>query len=188
MAQQQTVSGTTTTTLCVGGVTEVTGSTLTKYLVVPGAATYVRVGSGSGSTLSLLGDDGLSSVTEALDVVGNVVARQLYMPYGGVRYSGVMPTTKGFSGQRQDATTGLSYFVARYYNPVLGQFVSGDDVLPGQGYNLWGLSRYAYVAGNPETKTDPTGHCWFACSIFRGDLGGERGGRRRCRARRTCGT
>jgi hypothetical protein len=45
--------------------------------------------------------------------------------------------------------SGLDYFHARYYDPVVGQFVSEDTV---QGPN-----RYAYVAGNPETNTDPTG-------------------------------
>lgn len=48
------------------------------------------------------------------------------------------------------STSGLDYYNARYYDPVLGQFASADTK---QGPN-----RYAYVAGNPETLTDPTGH------------------------------
>ena len=61
-----------------------------------------------------------------------------------------MPTTKGFTGQYSDASTGLDYYGARYYDPTLGQFTSADTV--------GGLNRYGYVAGNPETATDPTGH------------------------------
>jgi hypothetical protein len=37
---------------------------------------------------------------------------------------------------------------------VVGQFLSADTV---QG-NAQGMDPYAYVGGNPETRTDPTGH------------------------------
>ena len=62
-----------------------------------------------------------------------------------------MPTAKGFTGQRADAATGLDYYGARYYDAVAGQFTSADTVASGR-------SPYAYVRGNPETLTDPTGH------------------------------
>ncbi len=40
-----------------------------------------------------------------------------------MRYSsGVMPTAKVYTGQRSDATSGLDYNNARYYDPALGQF------------------------------------------------------------------
>jgi len=42
------------------------------------------------------------------------------------------------------------YYHARYYDPSMGQFISADVA---QGTN-----RYGYVAGNPETQTDPTGN------------------------------
>src|SRR6185312_613031 len=69
-----------------------------------------------------------------------------------------MPTTKGFTGQYSDASTGLDYYGARYYDPALGQFTSADTV--------GGLNRYGYVAGNPETATDPSGH-----RLYNGDNG-----------------
>jgi len=49
--------------------------------------------------------------------------------------------------------SGLDYYVARYYDPVVAQFVSADSV---EG-NLQGANPYEYVGGNPETDTDPTG-------------------------------
>jgi uncharacterized protein RhaS with RHS repeats len=52
--------------------------------------------------------------------------------------------------------TGLDYYVARYYDPVVGQFLSADTV---QG-NQQGMAPYAYVGENPETATDPTGERW----------------------------
>jgi RHS repeat-associated protein len=71
-----------------------------------------------------------------------------------------MGTAKGFTGQYQDAT-GLDYYNARYYDPVVGRFLSADTV---QG-NSGGLDPYAYVQDNPETHNDPTGHCGLPCLI-----------------------
>jgi RHS repeat-associated protein len=62
-------------------------------------------------------------------------------------------TSKGFTGQYGDAVTGLDYYVSRYYDPVSGLFLSADK---SEG-NAQGLNPYAYVGGNPETETDPTG-------------------------------
>jgi RHS repeat-associated protein len=70
-----------------------------------------------------------------------------------------MPMDYGFTGQHQDITSGLSYFNARYYDPVAAQVITPDTILPGNGFDIFGLSRYAYVEGNPETRTDPTGRC-----------------------------
>jgi RHS repeat-associated protein len=71
-----------------------------------------------------------------------------------------MPTTYGFTGQRGDVVSGLDYYGSRYYDPMAGQFTSGDSVLPGGGFDLWGLPRYAYVEGNPVDRMDPSGHCF----------------------------
>jgi RHS repeat-associated protein len=81
----------------------------------------------------------------------------LYGPYGNPRASsGALPTSIGFTGQQTDSVTGLDYFHARYYDPLTGQFLSADVV---QG-NAQGTSPYMYVMGNPETRTDPTGHIY----------------------------
>jgi len=32
-----------------------------------------------------------------------------------------------------DTSTGLLYYHARYYNPVLARFISADSVVPGAG-------------------------------------------------------
>ena len=79
---------------------------------------------------------------------------QLFGPYGNGRYgAGTINTAKGFIGQYNDSLTGLDYFHARYYDPVVGVFLSADKV---QG-NWQGMNPYGYVDGNPETKSDPSG-------------------------------
>jgi RHS repeat-associated protein len=110
-------------------------------------------------TKSYLAADGLGSANVTLNSSGTATASQLYAPYGGVRYTnGTMPTSYGFTGQRADVTSGLDYYGARYYDPLAGQFTSGDSVLPGHGFDILGMSRYAYVEGKPIVRTDPSGH------------------------------
>src|SRR5712692_8039002 len=80
-------------------------------------------------------------------------SNQLFGPYGNNRYSaGSLNTAKGFIGQYNDGT-GLDYFNARYYDPMVGVFLSADTV---EG-NPQGMNPYAYVNGNPETHSDPSG-------------------------------
>src|SRR5712692_3936506 len=80
-------------------------------------------------------------------------SNQLFGPYGNNRYSaGSLNTAKGFIGQYNDGT-GLDYFNARYYDPIVGVFLSADTA---QG-NPQGMNPYAYVNGNPETHSDPSG-------------------------------
>jgi RHS repeat-associated protein len=167
VAQQAIQGGSTTTTVYVGNLEEAstTGSTTTTttYYYIGGQ----RIALSVSGVFSYLATDAISSVSVAFDANGNVQASQLFAPYGGVRYSnGTMPGTYGFTGQHADSATGLDYYGARYYDPVAGQFTSADTVLPGKGYDPWGLSRYAYVAGNPITRTDPDGHDGLFGSIF----------------------
>jgi RHS repeat-associated protein len=160
--QVSVVSGTTTTSKYIGSLEEITttGSTTTTTAYYGGVALSVN------GTLSYTLSDGLGSVSAAVSTSGVVTAAQLYGPYGSVRYSnGTMPGTRAYTGQRADAVTGLDYYNARYYDPVAGQFTSADTVLTtkkGAVPTAAQLNRYAYVGGNPETRTDPTGHR-YAC-------------------------
>ncbi len=77
-----------------------------------------------------------------------------------------MGTNKGFTGQYADAT-GLDYYNARYYDPVIGRFLSADTV---QGNGV-GMDPYEYVGGNPETLVDPTGNKFVPAGGPEGDPG-----------------
>ncbi|HEX9069954.1 MAG TPA: RHS repeat-associated core domain-containing protein, partial [Ktedonobacterales bacterium] len=119
--------------------------------------------------VSYLANETLGSLSLALSASGTIQASQLFDPYGNVRYTnGTLPGSHGFTGQHSDSATGLDHYSARYYDPTAGQFTSTDTVLPGSSFSLWGLSRYAWVAGNPETHGDPSGHCWPVCTILIG--------------------
>ena len=169
VAQQYTSGGTTTTTAYIGEIEEASttgGTTTTTTYYYAGSD---RIALAVNGVFSYLGSDRLNSASVTLAATGTPTASQLYDPYGATRYSnGTMPTDIGFTGQKADAVTGLDYYVSRYYDPSVGQFISTDSALPSNGYNPWGLSRYAYVQGNPETLTDPDGHCWPLCTMIIG--------------------
>jgi RHS repeat-associated protein len=115
------------------------------------------IGELNGGTKFLL-TDLLGSVVASISNTANsaaVLGNQVYGPYGDNPYSkGTITTPKGYTGQYNDALTTLDYFNARYYDPAVGVFLSADSK---QG-NPQGMNPYAYVNGNPETKSDPTGH------------------------------
>jgi RHS repeat-associated protein len=153
---QTTSSGSTTTTVYVGSLEQVaTGASTTTTSYYYAGAT--RIAAAVSGTISYLASDALRSADLAL-TNGNAPSGKLYGPYGLYRYTQAdMPTDYGFIGQHADIT-GLDYFNARYYDPSAGQFTSADPILPGGGLDVLGLSRYAYVEGNPVARTDPSGY------------------------------
>jgi RHS repeat-associated protein len=56
----------------------------------------------------------------------------------------------------QDAATGLTYMQQRYYDPLIGRFLSVDPVT---AYSMLGanFNRYWYANNNPYKFTDPDG-------------------------------
>jgi RHS repeat-associated protein len=68
------------------------------------------------------------------------------------------------SGKERDAETGLDFFLARYYFPAQGRFMSADwsskptPVPYAQFNNPQTLNLYAYVRNNPLAIADKDGH------------------------------
>jgi len=104
--------------------------------------------------------DDLTSTSIQTDTNGNEIQNYGYSAFGQSRYtqsSTVFKVSRRYTGQVLDDGTGLYYYNARYYDPILGRFVQPDDVIPDlsdpQSYN-----RYAYCVNNPLRYTDPSGH------------------------------
>lgn len=94
----------------------------------------------------------------ATDASGAVVWKESYRPYGSKwnNAPGSNANAIGYAGRPHDASTGLSYMGARYYDPVLSRFMAIDPVSP-QPDELHSLNRYAYANNNPYRFVDPDG-------------------------------
>ena len=89
---------------------------------------------------------------------GAELGKLLYKPWGETRVNtGTTLTAWRFTGQREDASIGLYFYNARYYDPVLGRFTQPDSIVPDPG-DPQALNRYSYVTNRPTILVDPTGH------------------------------
>jgi RHS repeat-associated protein len=101
--------------------------------------------------------DGLGSTMALTDASGSVVNTYEYDVFGAVRSStGSQPNEFKFTGEQVDASTGLEYLRARYYDMGTGRFVSTDP-FPG----ILGLplsqNAYSYALNNAALLIDPMG-------------------------------
>ncbi len=98
--------------------------------------------------------DALGSPTAISDATGAVVERTYYMPYGAAINKTIDGV--GYTGHVMDSATGLTYMQQRYYDPVIGRFLSMDPVTADA--NTGGnFNRYWYANNNPYKFTDPDG-------------------------------
>jgi RHS repeat-associated protein len=146
------VGATSTLTWFVDNDYEVNQNVATKYFRLGDLLVGKRK---AGATYWLHTDD-LASVQAITDASGATVWRQQYHPYGEAFVGGYgHAESHAFTGERRDEN-GLIYLTARYYDPVLGRFISSDDRIGSEG--IVGLNPYVYAANDPVNNTDHSGH------------------------------
>jgi RHS repeat-associated protein len=102
--------------------------------------------------------DGLGSTRALTDSAGAVSNRYMYDAFGSLlNQTGVTSNSYLFAGQQRDASLGLDYLRARYYDPATGRFVS-RDAFPGFEEQPLSLNKYLYALANPVNRTDPSGN------------------------------
>ncbi|MGY0799873.1 RHS repeat-associated core domain-containing protein [Lysobacter sp. A286] len=99
--------------------------------------------------------DALGSPVVVTSQGRGVLERTEYEPFGQV-LNRPLKDGPGYTGHVEDATTGLVQMQQRYYDPMLGRFLSVDPVTanPKTGSNF---NRYWYANNNPYANKDPDG-------------------------------
>jgi RHS repeat-associated protein len=102
--------------------------------------------------------DHLDSAQLETDDAGNVIAYELFHPFGTTAYQatakalGPAARRYRYTGMERDEESGFEYHGARYYAPWLGRWIAPDE----HPETLDG-NRYAYVKNNPMVYRDPNG-------------------------------
>lgn len=106
-------------------------------------------------------NDHLGSPTIVTNQNGQIVEENDYDDYGKIINQNTEGSDYKFIGKELDAETDLQYFGARYYNSLVGKFVSIDPLILENAEIFLAdpqqLNSYAYGRDNPIRFLDPTG-------------------------------
>ena len=98
--------------------------------------------------------DGLGSIIAVANSAGAITGTLEYDPFGRTSYLGTAAVTPFRFTGREDDTTGLYYYRARYCSPSLTRFISEDPLGLDAGLTP---HLYAYVGNSPLSFIDPLG-------------------------------
>lgn len=124
----------------------------------------------------LLGTNGQASVTLALRCTAHESepAAFAYGPYGERLGQQQMPSALvAYTGEHLDPASDVYHLGNGYrtYSPALARFTCPDDWSP---FGAGGLNAYAYCAGDPINRSDPSGHlswqAWMGIGLGIGGL------------------
>lgn len=166
-------------TLYLGG-QEVTKSasgqvTTVRYYSFAGQTVAMRTAPGLGGVTSLVNDPHGTPVASVHNTnwTTTSVDKHYTLPFGGLRGGVEMPGDRAFLGKTKDAATGLTLVGARWYDEVVGQFLSVDPIMDLASPQQW--NAYTYANNNPTTLSDPTGlkpdGCGNTCVYYGGEWG-----------------
>lgn len=111
--------------------------------------------------------DALGSAIAGSDAAGASVWREDYQPYGDrIVSDGSTGNNLWYTGKASYENFGLSYFGARWYDPVVGRF-TGIDPVGYQEDNIHSFNRYAYANNNPYKFVDPDGRASIIAAFRR---------------------
>jgi RHS repeat-associated protein len=109
------------------------------------------------ATTSFYEQDGLGSVTSLSTTAGALADAYTFDSFGKqTASSGSLVNPFRLTGREFDSEANLYFYRARYYDPVLGRFLSEDPI-----HFRGGIDFYTYVKNRPILLRDPSGRaCW----------------------------
>ena len=134
--------------------------------------------SGSTAKTYFYRKDAQGNIVALLDENGAVVAKYVYNAWGEHKVlnpDGTENTSASFIGNVNpfryrgyyyDKALKLYYLVTRYYDPVVGRFISQDSFEYADPDTINGLNLYAYCNNNPVMNVDPTGKLLLSTIII----------------------
>lgn len=130
------------------------GSDAILYSHLPG--TILRYGTGAGNYL--LSDGQSVRLESTAGFSSSIAATYDYDAFGGLLSStGSTQQDFGLHGEWMDATTGLVYMRARWFDPRIGRFLTRDTI-PAEPGDFVNSNPYAFPGQDPVNLTDPSGH------------------------------
>ena len=103
-------------------------------------------------------------VVQRVDATGNVIHTYRYDAFGNEQNQDAVNTNPfRFAGEYYDWETGFIYLRARFYNPVLGRFISEDphwnirNMQSSVAAKMQAANLYMFTMHNPVFWLDPTG-------------------------------
>jgi len=146
----------------IGQIYEIDGSTTIQYITA--GSLRVAMKDGDGNVTYILPDH-LGGTNLLVSPSQGTVRTNKYDPFGGFfSTTGTQDSDYKFTGQRYDSQPGIYYYGARYYDPLLSQFITPDKIIQ-NSYDPQTLNRFSYCRNNPLRLVDPTGNSFW------GDVG-----------------
>lgn len=130
------------------------GTTRTDYLSVGGHTVVELKKTGTTTTPTYLHPDLLGSPRKATTQAKALLWSEHYNPYG-LKMNGVNQKI-GYTGHAHDTESGYTYMQARFYDPLVGRFLSTDPI-HFVDENPFSFNRYSYANNNPYRYIDPFG-------------------------------
>lgn len=125
----------------------------------------------------------LGDVIEIYNNLGNLQCRYVYDAWGNHKVYNAIGSEIGaevlnvgnvnsvrYRGYYWDKEFGLYYLQSRYYDPLLGRFISADSVEYLEPESVNGLNLYTYCGNNPVMYTDPEGNFLISTAVLIGAI------------------
>jgi RHS repeat-associated protein len=131
------------------------GKATDRYIVLPDGRLVGRV-ENTGNKVSFYHFDALGNTIATSDKAGNITSTQVYEPFGASRSTPPFKDMFGFVGEHgvESADGELMRMGARFYNEIIGAFISRDYLLLSSLSNTW---VYVYSQNSPISSSDPFG-------------------------------